>query len=125
MAGDAVKVAGIGYRDGAPLEALHEALALAEAAGGRVDALATLAQKVAGVQALAQARGLPVLAVAVAGVRTPTQSPRILAMHGTGSVAEAAALVGAGPDASLAVARVTAHGGMATCAIAETRGPIP
>ena len=119
-----MRVAGIGYRDGAPPEALHEVLALAEAAGGRVDALATLAEKVAGVQALADRRGLPVLAVEVAGVQTPTQSPRILAMHGTGSVAEAAALVAAGPGAGLIVARITAHGGMATCAIAETRGPI-
>ncbi|MDO8881345.1 MAG: cobalamin biosynthesis protein [Pseudotabrizicola sp.] len=119
-----MRVAGIGYRDGAPPEALHEVLALAEAAGGRVDALATLAEKVAGVKALAEARGLPVLAVAVAGVQTPTQSPRILAMHGTGSVAEAAALVAAGPGAGLVVARITARGGMATCAIAETRGHI-
>lgn len=34
-------------------------------------------------------------------VPTPTQSPRILARYGTGSIAEACALVGAGPSARL------------------------
>lgn len=117
-----MRVAGIGYRDGAPLVALRDVLALAETAGGRVEALATLPGKAAGLQALADERGLPLVAVAVAGVPTPTQSARILAMHGTGSVAEAAALVAAGPGAQITVARLAAPDGMATCAIAETEG---
>ncbi|MBD3764592.1 MAG: cobalamin biosynthesis protein [Rhodobacterales bacterium] len=117
-----MRVAGIGYRNGAPLASLRAALALAEAAGGQVEALATLPGKRAGLQALAAERGLPLWGVAVAGVATPTQSPRSLAMHGTGSVAEAAALVAAGAGARITVARITAPDGMATCAIAETEG---
>lgn len=121
-----MRVAGIGYREGTPPEALaaalREVLARAEAAGGPVAALATLPGKVAGLRPLGQARGLPVLGVAVAGVPTPTRSARIEALHGTGSVAEAAALSAAGPGARITVARIIAPGGMATCAIAETRG---
>jgi cobalt-precorrin 5A hydrolase len=117
-----MRVAGIGYRDGAPGASLRAALALAEAAGGPVEVLASLPGKLAGLQALAAERGLPLLAVAVNGVQTPTQSPRILAMHGTGSVAEAAALVAAGAGARITVARIAAPDGMATCAIAESEG---
>jgi hypothetical protein len=68
---------------------------MAEAQGGVAEALATIAGKAGddGLRALAAERGLAVLAVAVEGVETPTQSARIHAMHGTGSVAEAAAIV--------------------------------
>lgn len=117
-----MRVAGLGYRSGTPLSSLSALLAKAEAKGGQVHALATLPEKVAGLQALGQARGLPVLGVAVAGVPTPMQSPRIQALHGTGSVAEAAALAAAGPGARITVARITAPDGMATCAIAESKG---
>lgn len=117
-----MRVAGIGYRQGAPIASLRAVLALAEAAGGQVDALATLPHKIAGLQPLAAERGLPLRAVTVAGVATPTQSPRILMMHGTGSVAEATALAAAGPEATLTVARVSAPDGMATCAIAQSKG---
>lgn len=122
MAGAEMRVAGIGFRATAPLASLRAVLAQVEAAGGRVDALATLPDKAAQVQPLADERGVPVLAVAVAGVDTPTRSPRVSALHGTGSVAEAAALVAAGPGARITVARIAAPDGMATCAIAETQG---
>ena len=117
-----MRVAGLGYRSGTPLSSLSALLAKAEAKGGQVHALATLPEKVAGLQALGRARGVPVLGVAVAGVPTPTQSPRIQAQHGTGSVAEAAALAAAGPGARITVARITAPDGMVTCAIAESKG---
>ncbi|MEZ5797552.1 MAG: cobalamin biosynthesis protein [Paracoccaceae bacterium] len=119
-----MRVAGIGFRRDASLAALEQALSLAEAQGGRADALATHADKAGAdvLLALARARNLPVHGVAVRGVATPTQSARVAALHGTGSLAEAAALVAAGPTARLTVARVTAPDGMATAAIAETTG---
>ncbi len=119
-----MRIAGIGFRTGASLESLRAALAQVEALGGVADALATPHFKAADppLRALAAERGLRVFAVRVAGVPTPTQSSRVLAMHGTGSVAEAAALVAAGPGATMTVARVVAPDAMATCAMAECEG---
>jgi cobalt-precorrin 5A hydrolase len=62
---------------------------------------------------------LAVTGVAVAGVATPTQAPRVQALYGTGSVAEAAALVGAGPGARLVTPRQVIGG--VTIAVAEGR----
>lgn len=120
-----MKVAGIGFRKGAALKSLRATLAAAEALGGRAEALASLPEKAAdpALQALAAERGLPLIPTAVQGIATPTESPRILAMHGTGSVAEAAALAAAGPGASITVARMSAPDGMATCAMAATKDP--
>lgn len=119
-----MKVAGIGFRAGATIAALRQVLDRAEAAGGRVAALATLPEKAGAPQmvALADERSLPVLGVSVKGVRTPTRSARIIGMHGTGSVAEAAALVAAGMGATLVVARIVSADGMATAAIAAGSG---
>ena len=118
-----MRVAGLGFRSHASLASLQAALTLAEAQGGPAEALATLPARAGApaLLALAQARGLPVLAVAVAGIATQTHSARIMARHATGSVAEAAALAAAGPDASITVARIVAPDGMATCAMAEIR----
>lgn len=116
-----MKVAGFGFRAAAPVSALAEALALAEAAGGvTVTALATAEAKAGAevMRALGAARGLPVLPVSVEGVQTPRQSGRVLARFGTGSVAEAAALAAAGPGARLVVGRLASADGMATAAIA-------
>ena len=118
-----MRVAGIGFRKGASLDSLRAALAAVEALGGRAEALASLPEKAAdpALQALAAERGLPLIPVAVQGIATPTQSPRIQAMHGTGSVAEAAALAAAGPGAKITVARISAPDGRATCAMAATK----
>lgn len=118
------RIAGLGFRSGATLAALREALIRAEAQGGPVDLIATIPAKAAdpALTALGAERGLRIVAVSVAGVATPTQSPRIRAMHGTGSVAEAAALVAAGPGARVTVIRLSSSDGMATCAIAEAQG---
>lgn len=115
-----MKVAGIGFRAAAPLSALRQALDLAEAAGGRVTALATTPEKAdaPALCVLAQERGLPILPILVNGVPTPTQSPRVQAHSGTGSVAEAAALQAAGPGARLTVPRLITPDGQATAAIA-------
>ncbi|MDK3018415.1 cobalamin biosynthesis protein [Pseudodonghicola flavimaris] len=116
-----MRVAGIGFRAGAPVAALRAALDLA---GGAVEALATLDRKADApqIRALAAERGLPVLSMteATLGLQiTLTQSPNQIARFGTGSLAEAAALAAAGPGARLTGSRVISPCGMATAAIAE------
>lgn len=119
-----MRVAGLGFRAGAPIESLRAVLALAEAQSGPVAALASLPAKVCApaLQALAAERGLPVHAVSVHGVATHTQSVRAMALHGTGSVAEAAAIRFVGAGARLVVTRVASADGMATCAVAIGEG---
>lgn len=86
------RIAGIGCRPDTPLQALKIALS----AMGGADALATIAGRASELRPLATALNLPLHLVAVAGIVTPTQSPRILALHATGSVAEAAAIAAGG-----------------------------
>lgn len=122
-----MRVAGFGFRAGASVAALREVL---DRAGGG-EGLAALATaeakaKAPAVQALARALGLPVLGIEpalLAGQRVVTRSSRVEALFGTGSVAEAAALAGAGPGAQLWAARVVSADGMATAAIAESAAP--
>ena len=119
-----MRVAGIGFRRGAPLESLQEVLSKVLAKGGGVAAFATVSKKSGDptLIALAEMHGVPIHAAEVRGVETPTKSDRILKMHGTGSVAEAAALVVAGPGSSITVRRISSADGMATAAIAEVLG---
>jgi cobalt-precorrin 5A hydrolase len=126
---DAMRVAGFGFRTGATLEALRAVLDAVEAQGGKAEALASLPAKAAAppLRALAAERGLRVYAVTVQGVVTPTQSARVQALYGTGSVAEAAALCAAGVGeagvgARVTVPRIADADGMATCAMAEQVG---
>ena len=118
-----MRVAGIGFRSAVSLDALVEALAMAQdqADGLPVDAVATAhAKALAPVfVALCDQLGVPLCAVDVAGVDTPTQSDTVQELFGVGSVAEAAALIAAGPGARLIVGRVVSRDGMATAAIAE------
>jgi cobalt-precorrin 5A hydrolase len=114
-------VAGFGFRTGVTLDALQDDLARAGGLSG-VTHLATLATKAEALQPLGHLLGLPVLAVeagALRGVVTPTASDRVEAMFGTGSLAEAAALVAAGTGARLRTARAVSSDGTATAAIAE------
>ncbi|MFM2388447.1 MAG: hypothetical protein RLZZ437_2 [Pseudomonadota bacterium] len=116
-----MKVAGFGFRNTATPAALAEALERAGGAAG-LTALATVQDKVAGLQAFAESLGLPVIGLpreALAAVQTPTQSPRVKARFGTGSLAEAAALAAAGPGARLKGKRSQSADGAATAAIAE------
>lgn len=86
-------------------------------------ALATWLSAIAG-----NARAVPVLPVPadrMAGQSVATQSPRLQARYGTGSVAEAAALWAAGPLAELAVQRLVAADGSATLAVAIRRAGHP
>jgi cobalt-precorrin 5A hydrolase len=117
---------GIGCRAGAAAEdilaVIHDALATLP--GAVAGGLYTLAEKSTepGLGHAAAALGLPLVSLDVASLRAVaggalTRSPRVEALHGLPSVAETAALAGAGPGAVLLVARRANK--TATCAIAE------
>jgi cobalt-precorrin 5A hydrolase len=117
-------VIGAGCSRDCPEQELLDLLgqALAAAGGGVVVALATVDRRAAEPCMLAAAavHGVPLRthdAAALAAVPVPSPSA-VVALHvGTPSVAEAAALLEAGPGADLVVAkRRSAH---ATCAIAR------
>lgn len=113
------RVAGIGCRADAPLSALCEVVERVSG-GVRPDALATLESRAQVVQPLAQTLDLPLILIAaetIAGIATPTRSPRILARFGTGSVAEAVALA-AIPGSQITARRKESTDGSATAALA-------
>ncbi|OWU72950.1 precorrin methylase [Marinibacterium profundimaris] len=112
--------AGFGFREGAGVESLADALQAARAGGPAPEVIATLPAKAGhdALRALADRLALPLRAVAPDGRPTLTTSPAALAAHGTGSVAEAAALAAAGPGARLIGPRAISSDRMATCAIA-------
>ncbi len=121
-------VAGIGCRAGVAADVVQAAVAAALRETGRAAAditlLATSTAKSAetGLVAAAAALGVRLLAVPddamlAAAPRCLTDSPRVRALTGLPSVAEAAALAAAGPGARLLAPR-SAVGG-ATCALAE------
>lgn len=121
-----MRFVGIGFRSAADLSSLHDALqkALAASGGGAIDALVTEAAKAREevFREFAQVMRMPGMGVSqtdLAQMLTPTQSARIQDKFGTGSLAEAAALVAAGPGARLVAQRVVSSDGMATAAIAE------
>ncbi len=70
-------------------------------------------------------RLVPIPEAMLLGVSTPTRSPRILARFGTGSLAEACALIAAGPGARLVQARVISADGCVTAALAQSERPVP
>jgi len=114
-------VAGFGFRKGATPESFCAALGKA---GVKATHAATLDSKAnaSDFQNFARSAGLPVLALpqsALAQMETPTQSDASIKTYGIGSIAEAAALVAAGPNAALIVPRVISADGMVTCAVAK------
>ena len=115
-------VAGFGFRQAATLDSLLDALD--KARGPQAPALLATAEDKAAApafQALSARLGLPIHAVtldALAQAETPTRSATVRALRGSGSVAEAAALVAAGPGASLLGPRAVSADRMATCALA-------
>ena len=123
-----MKIAGIGFRDGATLAAILDALAQAGASG--VTRLALPARKQG--QPLCEAlttHGFDLIWIddtTLATTKTPTQSAIARRHYGTGSVAEAAALAAArahGPGARLAGPRALSADRMATAALALTGDP--
>jgi cobalt-precorrin 5A hydrolase len=120
-----MKVAGFGFRKGASVAALQDALVRAGGAVG-VTHLATVADKAAALAPFARALDLPVVAISAAELAVQpvlTYSPRVQALYGTGSLAEAAALAAAGPGARLLGPRAQSQDRTATAAIAERTTP--
>ncbi len=115
-------VAGFGFRAGASLSSLRDALARACADSAEPDVLAVPADKIALLRLLAQERQVPAVPVAgeaLEAAATVTLSAASLAARRTGSVAEASALAAAGPGARLLTARHISSDRMATCAMAQ------
>jgi cobalt-precorrin 5A hydrolase len=122
-----MKVIGIGFRAAADATSLQDALAqvLAQHPEAQFDAIVSEAAKARApvFRDFAQSLGVPGIGITstdLAEMITPTQSDRIQDTFGTGSLAEAAALAAAGPDARLIVKRVVSTDGMATAALAES-----
>jgi cobalt-precorrin 5A hydrolase len=126
--GEAVIVAGVGCRktiSAAQVEsAIEAALLNSRLAGHELSLIAVPAVKgtEAGIVAAAAARGIPLMlivqnALEAAGARTLTRSARSMDTLNVHSVAEAAALAAAGPNARLLAPRVAV--GPVTCALAE------
>ena len=117
-----MKVAGLGFRTEATIASLRDALAAAGGVSG-ISALATSEAKAgaAMIVALAAELGLPVVgvsAVELAKQPTLTDSARVRAKTGAGSLAEAAALAAVGSNARLLGPRAVSPDHMATAAIA-------
>ena len=123
-----MRIAGIGFRDGATLESVLDALAQAGAADATRLALPARKQGQPLCEALT-ARGFDLTWIddaALATTETPTQSAIARRHYGTGSVAEAAALAAArahDPGARLAGPRALSADRMATAALALTGDP--
>ncbi len=117
-----MRVAGIGCRAETPPSTLRKLLADA----GRVDLVAGLLTRTGQVQPVAAGMGLRFLAVDecdLRGMVTPTVSARIGSRFGVGSVAEATALIAAGPNGRIVEVRRVSEDATATIAIAEGDGP--
>ena len=119
-------VAGFGMRADVTEASLQDAL---EQTGYAPDAIATVADKAGfdAFQAFALTQNLPIQKVSQhsldqAQTQTQTQSQASLYHRGTGSVAEAAALIAAGSGATLVSMRKISNDRLATCAIAITEG---
>jgi cobalt-precorrin 5A hydrolase len=129
--GQTLMVAGIGCRAGVTAEEVESALAAALAvallpalpAGQTLSVIATPAAKAhePGIIAAAAARGVPLVLIAQSDLeatdsRTLTHSERAMTAMNVHSVAEAAALAGAGPASRLLGPRIAV--GPVTCALA-------
>lgn len=122
MNGQKLKVAGFGFRSEAPLASLAQALDQLIEQYGAIDQLAVAHSMLPLVQQLGQLRGIEVIAVTdaeLSSVATLTHSARSMQARGTGSVAEAVALLAAGPGATLLGPRQISADRQATTAVAE------
>ena len=117
------RVAGIGCRADVRIESVH-ALVRSVCSGARpLDGLVTLVERETVLAPVAAALGLRLELVpraAIIGIATPTRSARLVRRFGTGSIAEALALLAAGEGARLTLTRVVSRDRGATIAVAET-----
>lgn len=120
-------VAGVGFRRAASADSIdaliRRALAAAGLLPGQVAVIATARDRAGDASLRAVAAGFGLVPVGFApealhavDARVPTRSVRIEGMRGVGSLAEAAALAGAGPGAVLVAPRI--DDGAVTCALA-------
>lgn len=119
---DSITVAGFGFRREARLASLIDALEQLETQHGSVDRLAATRTLLPLVQELGHARGLAVVSVedeALPSAVTLSHSRHSLRARGTGSVAEAVALLASGPGAELLGPRLVSADRMATVAVAR------
>ncbi len=122
---------GIGCKSGCSSEAIvalvERAIAAASCAGAPATLFTHEAKKSeASLANAVKALGLPLVfldfqVLRQASFRAAANSPRVMAMFGLPSIAEAAALAGAGPSSVLLVARMSDGG--ACCAIAGKKEP--
>ena len=120
-----MKVAGIGYRTGATVASVRDALTGAGAADLTLIALPGIKARDP-LTGMLRAAGFDIRIIPdaqLATIRTPTQSAISLAHHRTGSVAEACAIAAAGRGGRLLAPRIISTDRMATAAIAETGEP--
>ncbi|MFG6178293.1 cobalamin biosynthesis protein [Halomonas sp. THAF12] len=118
-----MRVAGFGFRRAATLASLTEALDRIETRHGPADRLAAAESMRPLVQALSETRGLETLGVpdhALATAETLTRSSHSRRARGTGSVAEAVAVLAAGPNGELLGPRLVSPDRRATAAMAST-----
>jgi cobalt-precorrin 5A hydrolase len=130
-AGETTVAIGIGCKRGCSSEAIVALIERAIAAAACASAPSALftheaKQSEAGLASAAKALGLPLVfldaqVLRQASLRAATNSPRVMRMLGLPSIAETAALAGAGPASVLLVARVSEGG--ASCAIAGKKEP--
>ncbi|HUZ91840.1 MAG TPA: cobalamin biosynthesis protein [Methylocella sp.] len=128
-AGKAAVAIGIGCKRGCSADVIVALVARATAAASCVDTSACLFTHEAkknepGLGDAAKMLGLPLVfldeeSMRQASLRAATSSPRVMALFGLPSIAETAALAGAGPSSVLLVARMSDGG--ASCAIASKK----
>lgn len=122
MKAQALHVAGFGFRSEATLESLAQALDQLIEQYGAIDKLAAARSMLPLIEELGRLRGIEVIAVADAELPTVTtlsHSAQSLQARGTGSVAEAVALLAAGPGVTLLGPRIISADRKATAALAE------
>lgn len=122
---------GIGCKKGCAAEAIIALVKRALVAASCTAAEARLfthaaKQNEAGLAEAAKELGLPLFFLDLqllqqAALRTSIRSPKVMELFGVPSIAETAALAGAGPTSVLLVARMSEGG--ASCAIAGKSGP--
>ncbi|WP_249977947.1 cobalamin biosynthesis protein [Vreelandella olivaria] len=117
-----MKVAGFGFCRGASVASLEQVLDQLDAHYGAIERLAVSHSMRPLVEALGQLRNLQVVVVKdteLPSVATLTQSAYSLSTKGTGSVAEAVALLAAGNHAELLGPRIISADRKATVAVAQ------
>ncbi|MGP8290886.1 cobalamin biosynthesis protein [Vreelandella zhanjiangensis] len=119
----ALTIAGFGFRQQATRASLAQALDQLMAEYGPIDRLAAAHSMLPLVQALGSTLNIPVIGVpdaALPSATTLTHSAYSLREKGTGSVAEAVALLAAGHGARLLGPRTVSDDRKATAAVATT-----